>query len=187
MIKKLTLSVLLALATLSASAEVVRYQIDPVHSAIEFKIRHFLNKIPGTFSQFEGEILFDKDNPSDSRATATIAVSSVDTRNEKRNAHLRTPDFFNADKYPTITFQSTKWEVRGEHEYVVTGILTMMGVSREVELEVGFLGELETGSKTVSGWEAEAEIDRDQWGLRGGKPAVGSDVEIEITIQAKRI
>ncbi|HSH09668.1 MAG TPA: YceI family protein [Oceanipulchritudo sp.] len=184
--KHLPLSILVILAALSASAEVVHYKIDPVHSGIEFKVRHFLNKIPGTFASFEGDILFDKDDPAKSSVTATIEVKSIDTRNEKRDAHLQSDDYFKAGAFPNITFASTEWIAASDNTYTVKGILSMLGVDKAVELQVTFLGEMEARGSIRSGWEGTTKIDRNEWGLSAGKPAVGDEVEIELNIQARR-
>jgi len=186
MIKHLPLSLLAIFASLTATAEVVHYKIDPVHSGIEFKVRHFLNKIPGTFTTFQGDILFDKDEPANSSATATIEVTSIDTRNEKRDAHLQSDDYFKAGQFPAITFTSTEWTATGENTYSVKGVLAMLGVEKEVVLQVTFLGEMESKGTVRSGWEGTTTIDRTTWGLTGGQPAVGTEVEIELNLQARR-
>ena len=180
----LTLAVLFA--TLSASAETVVYKIDPVHSGINFKIRHFLNKIPGSFDAFEGEIHYDKENPANSKAVARISVASVDTRNADRDAHLQNEDFFKVDEFAFIEFKSTEWIPAGENSYTVKGLLTILGVEKPVELKVDYLGEMEGYGVMRSGWEGTTEIDRTDWGMGYGRPAVGSEVEIELNIQAHR-
>lgn len=170
---------------LSASAEVVEYTIDPVHSGINFKIRNFVSKVPGAFTAFQGKIHYDKENPENSKVTATIDPASVDTRNQKRDDHLANEDFFNIAKFPTIEFTSDKWTKTGDNTYTVTGTLTMLGVDKTVELEVNFLGEMQARRTTVSGWEVKANLDRSDWGMTYGSPATSLDVEVEINIQAR--
>ena len=185
--KKTFSLVLVALvSTLTVSAETIIYKIDPVHSGINFKIRHFLNKVPGTFTGFEGEIHYNKANPAESKAVAKIQVASVDTRNGDRDAHLQNEDFFKADQHPVIEFKSTEWIPSGEGAYTVKGLLTILGVAKPVELEVAYLGEMEGYGVLRSGWEGKVEIDRTEWGMTYGQPAVGKDVEIELNIQAHR-
>jgi len=172
--------------SLFLQAEPVTYTIDPVHSGIEFKIRHFINKVPGTFGQFSGTIHFDKENPENSKAEATIHVSSIDTRNEDRDAHLQNEDFFTSSQNPLITFASTSWKATGDNTYQVTGLLEMAGQKNPVVLAVTYLGEMEGKEKFRSGWEGTATIDRTDWGMSYGTPMVGEEVEIELNIQAHR-
>jgi polyisoprenoid-binding protein YceI len=165
-------------------AEAVVYKVDPVHSGVDFKIRHFINRVPGTFATFTGEIHFDKAAPANSKAVATIQVNSVDTRNSNRDDHLRNEDFFNASKFPAIEFVSTKWTPAGENTFTVEGLLTMVGLEKPITLEVVFLGEVEGRGTVRSGWEGRATIDRTEWGIDYGIPAVGKEVQIELNIQA---
>lgn len=180
----LLVAALLGTAVLSAETRV--YTIDPVHSGIEFKIRHFINKVPGTFGKFEGEIHHNQEDASLNKAVATITVESVDTRNDDRDAHLQNEDFFKANLYPVIEFRSTEWIPAGENAYEVKGILTMVGVEKEISLDVVFLGEMAGNDLVRSGWEGTTSIDRTEWGMGYGTPAVGKDVGIELNIQAHR-
>jgi len=187
MLKLISLSLTaFALLALSTSAEVLHYTIDPVHSGVSFKVRHFLNKIPGTFTSFQGEIHFDTENPADSKTVATIDVNSVDTRNDKRDGHLQSDDYFNSSEFPLIEFTSTEWVQTGKNAFTVKGILKMLGKEKLVEMEVSYLGEMEARGKIRSGWEGKTSIDRSDWGLSNGQPAVGMEVEIELNIQAHR-
>jgi polyisoprenoid-binding protein YceI len=187
MIKKLLsfLSVSL-LSTAFLQAEPLVYTIDPVHSGVDFKIRHFINKVPGTFSEFSGSIHFDKENPENSKAEATIQVASVDTRNTDRDAHLQNEDFFKANLFPVIKFGSTNWKPTGENTFEVIGVLDIAGEAHPIVLDVEYLGEVEGRGTIRSGWEGKATIDRTKWGITYGTPAVGTEVEIELNIQAHR-
>lgn len=167
----------------SVHAERVIYKIDPVHSGVNFRIRHFINNVPGTFSRFEGEIHFDKSDPTNSKAVATIDLTSVDTRNSNRDEHLQQDDYFHTAEFPRMTFESTRWEVVDESNFKVTGNLSFLGRTNEVVLDVVFLGEMEGRGIIRSGWEGRTTIDRTQWGLTSGTPAVGRDVHIELNIQ----
>jgi polyisoprenoid-binding protein YceI len=179
---------LLALIVLSSplAAEPAVHVIDPVHSGVAFKVRHYLNRVPGIFTSFTGEIHYDPDNPAACRAVATIDASSVDTRSERRDNHLRNEDFFDVAKHPSIQYESTEWIPAGDGRYTVKGNLTMLGQTHEVVLDVEFLGEMEARGGIRSGWEAKGKIDRNQWGISYGPAVVGKDVEIELTIQARR-
>lgn len=174
----------LSLSTLVA--EPLVYKVDPVHSGVNFKIRHFINKVPGTFSEFTGTIHYDKENPENSKAEATIQIASVDTRNTDRDAHLQNEDFFQASRFPVIKFASTSWKPVGEDTFEVVGVLDFAGEQHPVVLNVEYLGEVEGRGMIRSGWEGTATIDRTNWGLTYGTPAVGKEVEIELNIQAHR-
>lgn len=186
MLKKISLLSLILSLALPAGADVLKYTIDPVHSGVNFKVRHFLNKMPGSFTTFSGEIHYDPENPANNKAIATIAVSSVDTRNDDRDAHLQAEDYFNAAAHPTIEFSSTEWVSTGENTFLVKGVLEMMGQSLPVEMEVTYLGEMEARGKVRSGWEGKTTLDRSKWGQTSGQPAVGLEVEVELNIQAHR-
>jgi polyisoprenoid-binding protein YceI len=184
--KTLVLSLALACTSLYASAEVETYKIDPTHSSVKFSIRHFVAKTTGSFGQFAGTITVDRDDLSNSAVEATIQVPSVDTDNAKRDAHLQADDFFDAAQYPAITFKSTQWEkTDNKDHFKVTGNLTMLQTTQAVVLDVHLLG-FGPGMKgaELSGWEATTQLDRTAWGINGGKPAVGSDVDITINIEA---
>jgi polyisoprenoid-binding protein YceI len=182
----LSLLVLITAFTVGLNAEPVVYKIDSVHSGISFKIRHFINKVPGTFAEFSGEIHYDKENPGASKAIATVGVKSVDTRNADRDGHLQNEDFFNSSLFPEISFTSTEWTATGENTFTVTGDLTIKDITKPVTLEVIYLGEMEGRGAIRSGWEGKATIKRSEWGMTYGTPAVGDEVEIELNIQAHR-
>ena len=142
--------------------------------------------MPGTFTAFSGEIHFDAENPANNKAVATIEVTSVDTRNEKRDDHLRSADYFNVEANPTIEYSSTEWIPTGENTFLVKGVLEMMGQSLPIELEVTYLGEMEARGAIRSGWEGKTTLDRSKWGQSAGQPAVGLEVDVELNIQAHR-
>jgi polyisoprenoid-binding protein YceI len=186
--KLLALSLLALGLASAASAAVETYAIDPVHSSVGFTIRHVFTQIPGSFSQFTGSLTVDRDNLENSSAEAVIQVGSITTANAQRDHHLKTPDFFDAAKFGTITFKSKAWKKTGEDTYDVTGDLTIKDVTKEVVLKVTSLGfgPGMTG-KPVSGWSATTTIDRTDFGVMGpavlGK-AVGNEVTISISIEA---
>jgi len=183
---KPSLILTLLLAVSSLSADPVVYEVDPVHSGVTFKVRHLLNKIPGTFAKFDGEIHFDKEHPENSKAIGTVQVNSVDTRNEKRDKHLQGEDFFKSDNNPVIEFSSTQWKPIGENKFIVSGILKMIGMEHPIELELTYLGEMESRGAMKSGWEGKVTLDRTDWGMTYGTAMVGTEIEIELNIQARR-
>lgn len=178
-----------ALVSLSAHAADT-YKVDPVHSSVNFKVRHFFNLVTGSFPKFTAEIQFDADKPQDNKATATIEIASINTHNDDRNAHLRSADFFDVAKFPTLTYESTQWTKTGEKTYDVTGNLTFLGITKPVTLEVEYLGSGEgLGNKkglTVIGLAAKGKVNRSDWGLNGAAPVVGDEVLIEISVQAQK-
>lgn len=186
--KPLLTALTLIIASLGATAEVETYKIDSVHSSVKFSIRHFVSKTTGSFNEFEGTILVDRDNPANNTIEAYIQIPSIDTANVKRDTHLNKDDYFEAEKHPLMVFKSTKWETTDkENTFKVTGDLRMRGLTKEVVLNVEILGFSEgMRGAYLSGWEATTTLDRTDWGISGGKPAVGDDVSVTINIEAIR-
>jgi polyisoprenoid-binding protein YceI len=172
----------------SAHAATETYTIDPVHSSVGFSIRHIFSKVPGSFTKFEGTIVVDQANPAANSVEATIDIGSVNTASEKRDGHLKTADFFDAAKFPTIAFKSTSWVKTGADTYDVTGNLTIKNVTKSVVLKVTSLGFGPGMMGTpVSGWEASTTINRRDYGVDGPAMlghAVGDDVAITINVEA---
>jgi polyisoprenoid-binding protein YceI len=164
------------------------YAIDTAHSSVKFSIRHFVAKTTGNFADFTGTLKVDRDDLTNSSVEAQIQIPSVDTDSEKRDAHLQEDDYFDAPKYPAMTFRSTMWEAaEGENQFKVTGDLTLRGITKEVVLDVELLGFGEgMRGAYLSGWEATTTLDRTDWGINGGRPAVGTDVDVTINIEAIR-
>jgi len=186
--KTLTLAALLLGLASAASAAVETYAIDPVHSSVGFSVRHFFTKVPGSFTQFSGTITVDRDNLENSSVAVTIDVGSVSTANEKRDNHLKSPDFFDAAKFGTITFKSTAWKKTGDTSFDVTGDLTIHGVTKSVVLKVNSLG-FGPGmmGAQLSGWDASVTLNRNDFGVNGPAmlgTALGSDVAVSITVEA---
>jgi polyisoprenoid-binding protein YceI len=193
------LSVALTLALLSlasaAFAAPLRFDIDRAHSQVGFSIRHFFSKVPGQFKEFGGTIVMDPEAPGASSVEVTIQAASISTDNEKRDAHLRSPDFFAADSFPMLTFKSTKVTPAGKDRVQVTGDLTMRGVTKSVVLDVEFLGmgEVGLGGKslgTKAGFDATTSVNRRDFGINWNKALdaggvmLGEDVAISLHIEA---
>ncbi len=186
---RLLLAAALALGLLhTASAAVETYTIDPVHSSVAFKIRHFVSKVPGSFTKFSGTVTVDRDNLEKSSVEATIDVGSVNTASDARDKHLKSPDFFDVEKFATMTFKSKAWKKTGEDTFDVTGDLTIHGVTKEVVLKVTSLGFTEgMQGKMLSGWEASTTLKKSDFGVNGPAmlaKAVGDDVAVSISIEA---
>jgi len=165
------------------------YDIDTVHSNIGFKVRHLVSKVSGEFTEFDGTIVADFGNLDASSVEFTIQASSIDTRNEKRDGHLRSVDFFDVEKYPEITFKSSKITKIDDDRYAVAGVLTMHGVSKEITLTVDFLGEMTAMGGTRAGYELTTTLNRKDFdiswnrALDAGGFVLGDDVEISINLE----
>ncbi len=188
-IRQLALSALVLGLFASARAATETYVIDSVHSSVGFSIRHMVSKVPGSFTQFSGTITVDQDNMEHNSVEAVIDVGSINTANEKRDGHLKTPDFFDAAQFATITFKSKAWKKTGADTYDVTGDLTIKDVTKEVVLNVTALGfgpGMKPNSK-LSGWEATTTLKKSDFNLSGpamlGK-VLGDEVKVHINIEA---
>lgn len=167
------------------------WTIDPAHSVVEFSVKHLkIATIKGRFSDFTGRITVDHENIQDSSVDVEIGAVSIDTRDEKRDAHLRSADFFDVEVFPTLTFKSSR-VVRDGDDLVITGDLTMHGVTQHVMLDAEFNGQAAdpTGQRII-GYSAKTELNRKDFGLNWnttvetGGVLVGEEVRINIEIQA---
>lgn len=165
------------------------WAIDPVHSSINFSVRHLMvSKVRGSFETFSGAITVAEDGtPS---VGATIDVTSIDTRNEQRDAHVRSADFFDAENYPTATFVSTGVRPDGD-DYIVDGDFTLKGVTKPVSLKLEFNGvNPGMGQGAVAGFEASVVLNRKDFGididmpLETGGTVVGDKVTVTLEIEA---
>ncbi|MFA5058706.1 MAG: YceI family protein [Opitutaceae bacterium] len=169
----------------SARAAVETYQIDPVHSSVGFTIRHFFSNVPGAFTKFAGTIVVDRDHLEHSTVEATIEIPSIDTRSEMRDNDLRSDHFFDAAKFPAMTFKSKSWKQTGDDTFDVTGDLTIRDVTKEVVLKTKSLG-FGPGMKgaMLSGWEATTTINRNDFGITRYPKVLGDEVPITISVEA---
>jgi polyisoprenoid-binding protein YceI len=167
------------------------YAIDPAHSSVEFIGRHLMiTKVRGRFPEVSGTITI-ADEPEQSHVEVELKVASVDTGDAQRDGHLRSPDFFDAEKYPSITFRSTNVEAGRSGTWMVTGDLTVRDVTRPVTLEVDFDGANASplGDERIA-FSAATDVNREDWGLtwnvalETGGVLVGKKVRIEINVQA---
>lgn len=176
---------LLAVIALPALAQDV-YKIDAVHSQVGFKVRHFVAKTAGRFSKFEGVIKVDTTDISKSSVEVSIDAASVTTDNEGRDKHLRSADFFETDKFPTITFKSTAVKEVAKGKLEITGDLTMKGVTKKVTFPITNAGTREVKpGKVVGGFiDGALKLNRMDYGIKYGPAVVGEEVEIELNIEA---
>jgi polyisoprenoid-binding protein YceI len=185
----------LAAQTTALPAGLVEYEVDPSHTQVLFKVRHMgVSTVTGRFNRFAATFAYDPANPAAAWLTATIDAASVDTDNGRRDDHLRSADFFAADSFPTLTFRSTRVEPAGEGRLTVAGDLSIRGVTKPVVLDVTLEGATTgQGGRPVTGWTAEATVDRTDYGLRwnrlteAGGWVVADEVRILLEVEAKAL
>jgi polyisoprenoid-binding protein YceI len=166
------------------------YTIDKNHSDASFKIRHFATKVRGGFNEFEGAIQADTAQPTLSSVTFKMKSGSIDTKNADRDKHLKSPDFFDADKCPDISFQSSKITSTGKDKYDVAGTLTMHCVSKPITIPVTFLGFAKDpwGNERAS-FEIVTKLNRKDFGINWNKALdaggmmLSDDVDVEINLE----
>ncbi len=167
------------------------WKIDPSHSQIQFTVRHMMiANVRGRFEDFSGTVEFDENDPTRSTIDVQIEAASVNTRDANRDNHLRSPDFFNVEQYPYITFKSKRVEKVDDTHGRITGDLTIRDVTKEVFLDVEYNGQSKSPWGTISaGASAQTKIDRTEWGLgwnvalETGGILVGNEIKIDIEIE----
>ena len=167
------------------------YTIDATHSELQFRIRHLVSRVNGTFNEWKGTITVPDENRWETaQIEVVIQTASIYTKNERRDTHLRTSDFFLADSFPTITFKSTRIE-RSGNSAKIHGNLTMRGVTKPVVLEGELLGATKTAQgKNRIGFEASTTLNRLDYGVawnraaEGGGVTLGDEVTISMTVAA---
>lgn len=171
-----------------------RFQLDTTHSSVDFSIRHLvIAKVRGRFTKFSGTVDIDETDITRSVVSAQIEASSISTNDDKRDAHLRSPDFLDVEKFPHLSFVSTRVEQKGSTLLLVTGALSIHGVTREVSFEVEQLGTVNDpwGNKRIA-FAAHGAIDRKDFGLQwnqvleAGGVLVGDKIEISLDIEGVR-
>ncbi len=180
--------------TTTTQTTATRWKIDPGHSTAEFAVRHLMvTTVKGRFHRFDGTILWDEARPEASSVTVTVDASSIDTGNAQRDDHLRSADFFDVERFPTITFRSTRVEPLGPGKVRVVGDLTIRDVTREVALDVTLEGRSKSPwGAEVAGFSAETVIDRKDFGLTWNMPLetggflVDDRVRVMFSIEAVR-
>lgn len=171
--------------SLVVAAPIQTYRIDPINSSVQFSIRHFFTRVPGSFTRFSGTIKVDRDDLTNSSVHARIEAASIDTRVSMRDNDLRSAHFFDVAKFPAITFQSTSWTKTGDNTFDVAGNLTMHGVKKAVVLKVKCLGfGTGAGGVKICGWKATTTLDRNFFGLKRYPEMLGADVRVTINVEA---
>lgn len=183
------LAALLALAPAVHAADT--WTIDKGHSEASFQVRHFVTNVRGRFTDFSGTIVTDSAKPESSTVEFKITTASIDTAVADRDKHLRSADFFDAEKFPEISFKSSSIKASGKDTYAVTGTFTMRGVSKEVTLPVTFLGGVkDPWGNQRAGFETSATLNRKDYGMNWNKAldqggfVLGDEVKVAINIEA---
>ena len=177
----------------NSMAAAPQWQIDPPHSHIYFGIHHIYSTINGYFNDFDGMIQFDPDNLKESRFDFKVNVDSIDTNNGQRDEHLQSADFFDADKFPEMTFKSKSISHKSGDQYEVKGVMTIKDVSRDLTIPFTYFGSRQhplNPKWVVAGFEARMTIDRLSYHVGTGKfyqmGAVGKEVKVLISVEATR-
>jgi polyisoprenoid-binding protein YceI len=159
------------LISMSALAQKTAWKLDRSHSSVEFSIRHFvISEVTGRFKDFDISVNASKPDFTDAEIEATIKVTSINSDNEKRDGHLRTDDFFNAEKFPEIKFKSASFEKVGENKYKITGDLTIRDVTKKVTFDAIYNGSIKSPwGALVTSWKATIAVNRFDYGLKWNK------------------
>lgn len=179
----------LALAALPLAAQDT-YKIDPVHSEISFKIRHLLAKTSGRFTKFSGTIKVDTADISKSSVEVSIDAASINTDNEKRDAHLKSADFFDVEKFPTLTFKSSAVKEVAKGKLEVTGDFTLHGVTKRITFTItnaGTQAGMQPGSIVAGFIDGAVTINRNDYGIKTYPGALGDEVAISLNIEAGKV
>lgn len=172
--------------------KIMAWNIDQSHSAVNFSVKHMMiSTVRGQFTDITGTFEFDAANPTATQADIKIGVASINTRDEKRDGHLKSADFFDAANHPYVTFKSSRVEAISGNTAKLIGDLTIRGVSKEVALNVEYAGQQKAPWGTTSaGFTATTQINREDWGLTWNVPLelggvlVGKEVKLEIELEA---
>lgn len=167
------------------------YKIDPAHSEILFKVKHLMiTNVTGSFGTFDGTLESESDDFSGAKATFEADINSITTNNEQRDGHLKSDDFFSAEKFPKLTFVSTSFVKVNDEDYKLTGDLTIKGVTKEVTLDVTYGGTTnDPWGQTKAGFEINGKINRKDFGLvwgvvtEAGSVLLSDDVKLALNVQ----
>lgn len=177
-------------ASLTQAAAKETFKIDPAGSAIRFKVRQYLGTVSGRFSQFSGGIDLDREHPEKSSVSAAIQVKSIDTRIAKRDQHLRSAEFFDAAKFPEITFKSRSVKRTGPESAAIAGDFTMHGVTRPITLQAKLLAP--ASDRTTTRWQVSTRpLSRREFALRFSRTLesvsmISDTVTVNIEIEASK-
>jgi len=168
-----------------------KWVLDPLHSEVQFKVKHLvISTVSGFFKSFEGELVTADDDFEDAEISFSLDVDSIDTTQPQRDEHLKSAEFFDAATYPKITFKSTSIKKTGDDEYKLTGDLTVKDITKPVTLDAEFGGSTDDFyGNTKAGFEVTGKINRKDFGLtwdgvtEAGSIVVGEDIKLNINVQ----
>ncbi|MBS1529655.1 MAG: polyisoprenoid-binding protein [Bacteroidetes bacterium] len=168
-----------------------KWSIDPMHSEVQFKVKHLvISTVTGSFQNFEGTVETEGDDFSDAKINFSLDVNSINTNQAQRDGHLKSADFFDAEQYPHIAFESTSFTKEGDENYKLVGNLTIKGVTKPVTLQVEHGGVAnDFYGNTKAGFEIDGKINRKEFGLtwdgvtEAGSVVVGEDIKLHANIQ----
>jgi polyisoprenoid-binding protein YceI len=168
-----------------------KWVLDPMHSEVQFKVKHLvISTVSGFFKSFEGQLETPSENFEGASIDFSLDISSIDTNQTQRDEHLKSAEFFDAEKYPKITFKSTSFKNTGDEEYELKGDLTVKGITKPVKLNVEFGGSAaDFYGNTKAGFEISGKINRKEFGLtwdgvtEAGSIVVGEDIKLLINVQ----
>lgn len=189
--KKIILSAAILMNSMFIFAQTTKWGYDASHAKIGFTISHFgISETEGKFTKFDGAVLSDKPDFSDAKIDFTIDINSINTEDAQRDTHLKSPDFFDVAKFPSIIFKSKSFKSVGKNQYKLAGDFTMHGITKEITLDVIYKGTVVDPYKnTKAGFKITSVIDRTKWGLTwngklaAGELLVGNDVNLDINIE----
>lgn len=169
--------------------------VDPMHTDVQFKVKHLMiNTVTGEFGSFDVKMDSENENFSDAKITFTADINSISTKNEMRDNHLKSDDFFNAEKFPQMTFVSTSFTPTGDAEYTLTGDLTIRDITKPVTLKVEYGGSMvDFYGNTKAGFEIDGKINRKDFGLmwngvtEAGGIVVSDDVRLHLNVQLQKL
>jgi polyisoprenoid-binding protein YceI len=172
-----------AVAVVASLQAADSYSVDPVHSSVSFQIEHFgISYVHGRFNKMKGEFTIDKDDPSKSSISLTIDADSVDTNNQQRDGHLKSPDFFNVKQFPTISFKSKSLKA-DKDGYEVTGDLTMHGETKEISFKLNGGKQMEMKGQKRTGYWADLRLKRSDFGMKNMLEGIGDTVYISVGVE----
>lgn len=170
------------------------WKIDPMHSEVQFKVKHLvISTVTGSFGSYDGNIEAEGEDFKNAKATFTADIDSISTNNKDRDKHLKSDDFFNAEAFPQLRFESTNFDKIGDGKYKVNGELTIRDVTKEIELDVVHGGTVgDQYGQTKAGFEIEGIINRKEFGLtwsavtEAGNVVVGDEIKLQLNVQFVR-
>jgi polyisoprenoid-binding protein YceI len=176
-----------SVAYASAAPAAETYNVDPAHSWVVYRVKHMdLASSFGLFKEISGGFTIDEAAPEKSTFSVSVKVDSIDSANPKRDEHLKSPDFFNAKQFPTISFKSTKVVKSPAGGYDVMGVLSMHGVEKPVAIKIAAIPQVKGPQGYVAGFDTEMKIKRSDFGIGDAGPGIGDEVTLMMGIEGKR-